>query len=98
APAILRESLSEWFELEIDSPYMLFVADVARAHRIDSPERSNHLTWLDRLKVLRSDIPAATHVDGSARIQTVHAQTNPRFHQLISAFAERTGCPLLVNT
>ncbi len=98
APAILRESLGDWFELEIDSPYMLFVADVARAHRIHSPEESGDLTWGDRLRILRSDIPAATHVDGSARIQTVHAQTNPRFHQLISAFVERTGCPVLVNT
>src|SRR6266480_318058 len=98
APAILRESLGDWFELEIDSPYMLFVADVARAHRIHSPEARGDLKWGDRLRILRSDIPAATHVDGSARIQTVHAQTNLRFHQLISAFAERTGCPVLVNT
>ncbi len=98
APAVLRESLSDWFELEVDSPYMLFVADVARAHRIDSPEESGDLKWAERLRILRSDIPAATHVDGSARIQTVHKQTNPRFHQLISAFAERTGCPVLVNT
>ncbi|HEY3113660.1 MAG TPA: carbamoyltransferase [Gemmatimonadaceae bacterium] len=98
APAILRESLSDWFELEVDSPYMLFVADVARVHRIDSPEESGDLKWVERLRILRSDIPAATHVDGSARIQTVHKQTNPRFHQLISAFAERTGCPVLVNT
>jgi carbamoyltransferase len=98
APAILRESLAEWFELDTDSPYMLFVADVARAHRIDSPQANVHLQWLDRLRIPRSDIPAATHVDGSARIQTVYKQTNPRFHMLISAFAKRTGCPVLVNT
>jgi carbamoyltransferase len=98
APAVLRESLSQWFELDADSPYMLFVADVARAHRLDSPEENTDLEWLDRLRIHRSDIPAATHVDGSARIQTVHAGTNPRFHALISAFANRTGCPVLVNT
>ncbi len=98
APAVLRESLTKWFELDVDSPYMLFVADVARAHRIDSPEANADLPWLDRLKTARSDIPAATHVDGSARIQTVHTETNPRFHALISAFAKRTGCPVLVNT
>jgi carbamoyltransferase len=98
APAILRESLAEWFELDVDSPYMLLVADVARAHRIESPSSNVNLPWLERLKIARSDIPAATHVDGSARIQTVHTQTNPRFHALISAFAKRTNCPVLVNT
>jgi carbamoyltransferase len=98
APAVLRESLSQWFDLDVDSPYMLLVADVARTHRIDSPEANVDVPWLDRLKTPRSDIPAATHVDGSARIQTVHAQTNPRFHMLISAFAKRTSCPVLVNT
>jgi carbamoyltransferase len=98
APAVLRESLTEWFDLAVDSPYMLFVADVARAHRIDSPQANADLQWLDRLRIPRSDIPAATHVDGSARIQTVYKQTNPRFHMLISAFAKRTGCPVLVNT
>jgi carbamoyltransferase len=98
APAVLRESLTEWFDVDVDSPYMLLVADVARAHRIDSPDANVDVPWLDRLKIPRSDIPAATHVDGSARIQTVHAQTNPRFHALISAFAKRTDCPVLVNT
>ena len=98
APAVLRESLAEWFDLDVDSPYMLLVADVARAHRIDSPDANVDMPWLDRLRIPRSDIPAATHVDGSARIQTVHAQTNPRFHALISAFAKRTNCPVIVNT
>ena len=98
APAVLRESSSEWFEMDVDSPYMLFVAHVATAHRTDSTEANGNLGWLDRLRIPRSDIPAATHVDGSARIQTVHAQTNARFHALISAFAKRTGCPVLVNT
>ena len=98
APAVLRESSSEWFEMDVDSPYMLFVAHVATAHRTDSTEANGNLGWLDRLRIPRSDIPAATHVDGSARIQTVHAQTNARFHALISAFAKRTSCPVLVNT
>jgi carbamoyltransferase len=98
APAVLRESLAEWFELDVDSPYMLFVANIARTHRTDSARANVNLPWLDRLKIPRSDIPAATHVDGSARIQTVHAQTNARFHALISAFAKHTGCPVLVNT
>ncbi len=98
APAVLRESLTDWFELDVDSPYMLLVADIAPAHRIGSSVTNANLPWLDRLKIPRSDIPAATHIDGSARIQTVHAQTNARFHELISEFAKRTGCPVLVNT
>jgi len=98
APAVLREALSEWFDIDVDSPYMLLVADIASAHRIDWPEDRSASGWLDRLRIPRSDIPAATHVDGSARIQSVHAQTNPRFHALISEFAKRTGCPVLVNT
>ena len=98
APAVLRESLAEWFDLRVDSPYMLFVADVAESHRIASGEEKMGMPWSDRVRIPRSDIPAATHVDGSARIQTVHRETNARFHALISAFAKRTGCPLLVNT
>jgi carbamoyltransferase len=97
APAVLRESLSEWFDLSIDSPYMLLVADVAASHRIQ-PYSDEQGKGLDRLREPRSDIPATTHVDGSARLQTVHAETNPRFHELISAFAAKTGCPVLVNT
>jgi carbamoyltransferase len=97
APAVLREALSDWFDLSIDSPYMLLVADVSDKHRVRSAgdEREK---GLDRLRTPRSDIPATTHVDGSARLQTVHSDTNPRFHALISAFAARTGCPVLVNT
>ena len=98
APAVLRESLSDWFDLDVDSPYMLFVADVAARHRIHAPAVVDNSSGLERLKIPRSDIPAATHVDGSARIQTVHRETNPRFHELLSAFAARTGCPVLVNT
>jgi carbamoyltransferase len=97
APAVLRGSLSEWFDLSIDSPYMLLVADVAANHRIQ-PYSGEQTKGLDRLREPRSDIPATTHVDGSARLQTVHRETNPRFHELISAFADKTGCPILVNT
>jgi carbamoyltransferase len=98
APAVLRESLTDWFDLNVDSPYMLFVADVAARHLIDAPIAVGNAPGLERLKVPRSDIPAATHVDGTARVQTVHRETNPRFHDLLSAFAARTGCPVLVNT
>jgi carbamoyltransferase len=98
APAVLRESLTDWFDLDVDSPYMLFVADVAPRHRIHVAAAVENVSGLERLNTPRSDIPAATHVDGSARIQTVHRETNPRFHGLLSAFAARTGCPVLVNT
>ena len=98
APAVLRESLTDWFDLDVDSPYMLFVADVAARHRVHVAAAVENASGLERLKIPRSDIPAATHVDGSARIQTVHRETNPRFHDLLSAFAARTGCPVLVNT
>jgi len=98
APAVLRESLTDWFDLDVDSPYMLFVADVAARHRIHAPVAVENASGLERLKIPRSDIPAATHVDGSARIQTVHRETNPLFHDLLSAFAAKTGCPVLVNT
>jgi len=98
APAVLRESLTDWFDLDVDSPYMLFVADVAARHRIHAPAAVENASGLERLKIPRSDIPAATHVDGSARIQTVHRETNPLFHDLLSAFAAQTGYPVLVNT
>ena len=98
APAVLRESLADWFDLDVDSPYMLLVANVTARHRMDPPTAMEKLSWFERLKMPRSDIPAATHIDGSARIQTVHRETNPRFHDLLSAFAARTGCPVLVNT
>ena len=98
APAVLREDLAEWFDLDRDSPYMLLVADVARARRREPTEAERALAGLERLRAARSEIPAATHVDYSARIQTVHRETNPRFHALISAFKRHTGCPVLVNT
>jgi carbamoyltransferase len=98
APAVLREDVADWFELDTHSPYMLLVADVVKRRRRAMTAQERALFGIDRLNVPRSDIPAVTHVDYSARIQTVHAETNPRFHSLLSAFKRRTGCPILVNT
>jgi carbamoyltransferase len=98
APAVLREDVADWFELDADSPYMLLVADVKRERRRRMTNEEEALFGIDKLNVARSDIPAVTHVDYSARIQTVHADTNPRFHALISRFKAKTGCPVLVNT
>jgi carbamoyltransferase len=97
APAVLAEDVSDWFELDRPSPYMLLVADVGQRRRVES-SGADHLDGLDKLKVIRSEIPAVTHVDYSARVQTVHRETNPRFHALLSAFKAKTGCPVLVNT
>ena len=98
APSVLREHVAEWFELDQDSPYMLMVADVAHTHRINTADADEGLFGIEKLKVPRSTIPAVTHVDYSARIQTVHADTNPRYHALISSFYGKTGCPVLINT
>jgi carbamoyltransferase len=98
APAVLREDVADWFELDGDSPYMLLVADVVEKRRRQMTEAEQKLFGIEKLKVPRSDIPAVTHVDYSARIQTVHAATNPRYHALISAFKQQTGCPVIVNT
>jgi carbamoyltransferase len=98
APSVLREDLEEWFDLDTDSPYMLLVADVAKRHRRDMTSAEQALFGIDKLNVPRSSIPAVTHVDYSARIQTVHRETNPRYHALIEAFRARTGCPVIVNT
>jgi carbamoyltransferase len=98
APAVLREDVAEWFELDEDSPYMLLVADVRAPHRIEMSEAQQRLFGIDKLNVPRSSIPAVTHVDYSARVQTVHRSTNPRFHDLISRFKALTGCGVLVNT
>jgi len=98
APSVLAEDVAEWFELDRESPYMLQVADVRSAHRRDMTEDEKFLFGIDKLNVPRSDIPAVTHVDYSARIQTVHRETNPRYHALLSTFKARTGCPVLVNT
>jgi carbamoyltransferase len=98
APAILREDVADWFELNEDSPYMLLVADVVERRRRAMTNEEQALFGIDKLNVCRSDIPAVTHVDYSARVQTVHEDTNPRFHALLAAFKQRTGCPVLVNT
>jgi carbamoyltransferase len=98
APSVLREHVSEWFELDTDSPYMLIVADVLPKHRIAMTDEQQKLFGIEKLNVPRSTIPAVTHVDYSARIQTVHAETNPRYHALLSRFHALTGCPVLVNT
>jgi carbamoyltransferase len=98
APAVLREDVSDWFDLDVDSPYMLLVADVKRERRRRMTNEEEMLFGIEKLNVVRSDIPAVTHIDYSARVQTVHADTNPRFHELISRFKDKTGCPVLVNT
>jgi carbamoyltransferase len=98
APSVLREDVAEWFDLDEDSPYMLVVADVLEKRRCPVSDDDKALFGIDRLNTIRSEIPAVTHVDMSARIQTVHKETNPRYHALLSAFKARTGCPVLVNT
>ncbi len=98
APAVLREDVADWFELDTDSPYMLIVADVKRDRRRAMSAEERALFGIDKLNVARSEIPAVTHVDYSARIQTVSSETNPRFHRLLTRFKARTGCPVLVNT
>lgn len=98
APAILEEEVSSQFDLEVGSPYMLLVAPVREELRLPVSEEEQHLFGIDKLKLPRSSLPAITHVDYSARVQTVSPRTNPRFYNLIAAFRRRTGCPALVNT
>lgn len=98
APSVLREDMNDWFELDRDSPYMLLVADVQKNKRRVMTSEEEALFGIDKLNVPRSSVPAITHVDYSARIQTVHAETNPQYHAVISKFKEKTGCPLVVNT
>lgn len=98
APSVLHEDVSEWFDFAGDSPYMLMVAEIKDSRRLPVPENANTLFGIDKLKVPRSEIPAVTHVDYSARIQTVYEQTNPRYHALLAEFKPQTGCPVLVNT
>jgi carbamoyltransferase len=98
APSVLRERVSDWFEIDSDSPYMLLVADVVNSRRREMTAEEKQLFGIDKLNVPRSDIPAVTHVDYSARVQTVHPDTNPRYHALLSEFERKTGCPVLVNT
>jgi carbamoyltransferase len=98
APSILREELKEWFEMDIDSPYMLLVADVVKSKRRKMTNKENLLFGIDKLNVPHSSIPAVTHVDYSARIQTVHKETNPHYYNLVKKFKDYTGCPILINT
>jgi len=98
APSVLREDVAEWFDIDCDSPYMLLVADVHQSRQKPMSAEQQKLFGIDKLNVPRSEIPAVTHVDYSARIQTVHADTNPAYHRLISRFKELTGCPVIVNT
>ena len=98
APSILIEDVSDWFDLKNESPYMLLVADVKKELQIQMSKEDQTLFGIDKLNIKRSSIPAVTHVDYSARIQTVHKETNPRYHNLLKKFKEITGCPVLVNT
>ena len=98
APSILREDLSEWFEMNVDTPYMLLVANINSKKKIEMTKEQNKLFGIDKLNIKRSSIPAVTHVDYSARVQTVNINTNKRYYDLIQKFKEKTGCPVLVNT
>ncbi len=98
APVVMAEKVSDWFEIDCKSPYMLLVAPVKADKCVTMTEEQEKLFGIEKLNIPRSEIPAVTHVDYSARIQTVHLETNPRFHQLLDAFDQRTGCPVLVNT
>jgi len=98
APSVLAEHVSEWFDIDRESPYMLLVAEVAKKHQIPMTAEQEKLFGIEKLNVPRSKIPAATHVDYSARIQTVHRETNPRYYDLINEFYKLTGCPVVVNT
>jgi len=98
APSVLAEHADEWFELDQESPYMLLVADVKKKKQRAMTKAEKNLWGIEKLNVIRSKIPAVTHVDYSARIQTVHKEDNPLYHQLIKAFYKKTGCPVIVNT
>ena len=99
APSVLRERVADWFEMDCDSPYMLLVAPVKKERQIPMTGEQNETLWgIAKLNVLRSDIPAVTHIDYSARVQSVSEETNPEYHALISAFESLTGCPVIVNT
>ena len=98
APSILREELSNWFEMDVDSPYMLLVANIDEDKKIQMSKEQNNLFGIEKLNIKRSSIPAVTHVDYSSRIQTVSKKTNKIFYDLISKFNEKTGCPIVINT
>ena len=98
APSVLREDVSEWFELNYDSPYMLLVAEVKKSKQVVMSDKDKNLFGIEKLNIKRSSIPAITHIDYSARIQTVHKDTNPRYYELLKEFKNITNCPVLVNT
>jgi carbamoyltransferase len=98
APSVLREDVSDWFDFNVDSPYMLFVADIAKSKQRKMSYEEEILFGIDKLNIQRSLIPSVTHVDYSARIQTVHEKTNPPYYQLLKSFKQLTNCPVLVNT
>jgi len=98
APSVLREDVDKWFNINQDSPYMLLVAEVLEDKKIKMSDEEKKLFGIDKLNIKRSDIPAVTHVDYSARIQTVHNETNPKYYSLIKKFKEMTNCPVLINT
>ena len=98
APSILREDVNKWFKINEESPYMLLVAEVLDDKKIKMTEDEKKLFGIDKLNIKRSDIPAVTHVDYSARIQTVHQDTNPKYYSLLEKFKKKTNCPVLINT
>ena len=98
APSVLREDVNDWFELNYDSPYMLLVSDIKKNKQIKMTVSDENLFGIDKLNIKRSTIPAITHIDYSARIQTVHKETNPKYYELIKEFKKITKCPVLVNT
>ena len=98
APAVKYEKVSEWFEIDSESPYMLLVAPVAKNRHIEMTDEQKQLFGIEKLNIPRSEIPAVTHVDYSARVQTVHRETNQRYYDLLDRFEEKTGCPVLINT
>ena len=98
APSVLREDLKDWFDIDSDSPYMLLVANLKKEKQKELSDEDKNLFGIDKLNVKRSEIPAVTHVDYSARIQTVHKSTNEIYFNLIKKFKEKTGCPVIVNT
>ncbi len=98
APSVLREDVNEWFELDDDSPYMLLVSEVKKDIQVRMSEKDEKLFGIEKLNVKRSSIPAVTHVDYSARIQTVHKDTNHKYYNLINEFKKITNCPVIVNT
>lgn len=98
APSVLRENISDWFEIDDNSPYMLLVSKLLSKRQLKMSEEEKQLFGIDKLNIKRSEVPAITHIDYSARIQTVHKSTNPIFYKLIRAFYIKTKCPILVNT